>query len=486
MVIIRTNTVSNTGSILANGADAASVTKDGGGGGGAGGTVFITTKVGSLAGLTVSVHGGKGGNAVFAEAHGPGGGGGGGVIVTNAPPNAVTVALGGLDGGLSGRTGSDMSLPFDSEAGTGLTIPLVAGQVPGISSGSECLPQLSIIKTTSTPNINQQTTGTTATYTITVSNAANKTDATNVSISDQLPTGFTYASHSSAVFTGGATQTATVNPTVGSNNPTWGEFRIPGGGQVQITFVVNVANTVAVGTYQNPATASYTDPTGTKSVSYNSASSTGEDVTVSVTSPPKLLLVKRITRINNQDLTDIVDGRSDVPTTATNYVAAPRDTDDNDLKWPTDYLRGLINAGTIKPGDELEYSIYFLSNGQSNVTQFQFCDLVPGNVTFVSTAFNGLTPNDGGLSGADQGIALAVGSTTPTVYLSNVADSDRATFYPANSNTPNLCNSIGSNTNGALVVEITRSPILPMLPFATASGTPPESYGFVRFRGKVK
>ncbi|WP_236142159.1 hypothetical protein [Nostoc sp. CMAA1605] len=95
-----------------------------------------------------------------------------------------------------------------------------------------------------------------------------------------------------------------------------------------------------------------------------------------VSNPPKLLLVKRITRINNQSLTDLVDGRSDVATTDPNYVAVPRDTDDNDSKWLTNYLRGLINAGTVKPGDELEYTIYFLSNGQNNATNVRLCDLV--------------------------------------------------------------------------------------------------------------
>ncbi len=483
IVIIRTNTVSNTGSILANGADAPNVTQDGGGGGGAGGSVLITTKIGSLSGLTVSVTGGKGGNAVFPQAHGPGGGGGGGVIVTNGPPNTVTVAVNGLDGGLSGFTGSDMSLPFDSEAGTGLTIPLVAGKIPGISSGAECLPQLSIVKTTSTPKINQQPTGTTATYTITVSNAVNTINATNVNISDQLPSGFTYASNTAPVLIGGATQTATTVPTVGSNNPSWGQFNIPSGGQVQITFVVNVANTVAIGTYQNPATATYIDPTGTNSVNYDPASSTGEDVTISASLVPKLLLVKRITRINNQNITDIVDGRSDVPVNAANYVPSPRDIDDNDSKWPTNYLRGLINAGTVKPGDVLEYSIYFLSNGQGSANNVKVCDLVPTNVTFLPTAFNGLTPNDGGLPGADQGIAMAIGSTNPTVYFSNVADSDRGRFYVANDlTTPSYC---GTNTNGAVEVQITGTSVLPNLPAATDSGTPVNSYGFVRFRAQV-
>ncbi|MGF1937123.1 MAG: lamin tail domain-containing protein [Nostoc sp. ChiQUE02] len=213
--------------------------------------------------------------------------------------------------------------------------------------------------------------------------------------------------------------------------------------------------------------------------------SVGENNNGAMTANAKLLLIKRITRINNQDLTDIVDGRSDVPSNAANYVPEPYASDDSDDKWPAGYLRGLINAGTVKPGDEVEYTIYFLSKGPSNATNVKFCDLVPSNTTFLATAFNGQTPGDGGLAGADQGIALAVGSNTPTVYLSNIQDaSDRGRFYPANdAATPSQC---GINTNGAVTVDITRSPILPNLPAATGSGTPANSYGFVRFRAKVK
>ncbi|GBE90456.1 lamin tail domain-containing protein [Nostoc cycadae] len=181
---------------------------------------------------------------------------------------------------------------------------------------------------------------------------------------------------------------------------------------------------------------------------------------------PKVLLVKRITRINSDDLNDSVDGAG---------------TDDNDSKWPSGYLRGKINATGVKPGDEVEYTIYFLSNGNSSVTNVKFCDLVPGNTTFIPSAFNGQTPNDG-VSGGNQGIAMAIGSTTPTVYLSNTADSDRGVFYPANDPaTPTYC---GSNSNGAVVVNVTNSS-LTSLPAATGQGTPTNSYGFIRFRVKI-
>ena len=210
-----------------------------------------------------------------------------------------------------------------------------------------------------------------------------------------------------------------------------------------------------------------------------------EDYPVTLGGQPKLILVKRITRINNQDLTNIVDGRSDVSTNAANYVASPNDLDDDSSNsWPSGYLRGLINGGTVKPGDELEYTIYFLSNGQGDLTSVQICDLIPTNTTFLPTAFNGMTPSDGGLPGADQGIALGLGSSTPTAYLTNAQDGDRGQFYTANeSGIPLSC---GSNTNGAVVVSITRSPDLSNLPSENGSRTPANSYGFIRFHAKVK
>jgi len=184
-----------------------------------------------------------------------------------------------------------------------------------------------------------------------------------------------------------------------------------------------------------------------------------------------LLLVKRITSVNGQtkyngqDFTQVV-----------HYGVAPHATDDTNSNWPTGYLKGLITPGTVLPGDELEYTIYFLSSGTDTIDSAKICDLVPVNSTFVTNTYTGQTPNTG-LPGADQGIALAIGSTTPTAYLTNPADSDNGRFYVANdSTTPAYC---GSNTNGA--IEVTIPSILP----ATSPGTPTTSYGFIRFHAKV-
>jgi uncharacterized repeat protein (TIGR01451 family) len=67
--------------------------------------------------------------------------------------------------------------------------------------------------------------------------------------------------------------------------PSWSTFTLPGGGQVSITFTVNVAATVAPGSYQNATNALYLDPgrttaNGTTASRYNYLASNGEDVTI--------------------------------------------------------------------------------------------------------------------------------------------------------------------------------------------------------------
>ena len=222
-------------------------------------------------------------------------------------------------------------------------------------------------------------------------------------------------------------------------------------------------------------TGSFGDTKGLDIWTYIPSSATTTLLNIIPPGTPKLLLVKRITSVNGVPFNQ--------------YVHDPTSTDDNDPNWPnptSTYLRGVINGGFVQPGDDLEYTVYFLSNGTSDVTNVSICDLIPNNTSFIPTAFNGLTPTDGGLPGADQGIALALDSTklptTPTVYLSNVADGDRGQFFPAGTTLPSACS--GSNTNGAVVIYIVKSPST--LPYATAPGTPTNSYGFIRFHAQVK
>ena len=470
LVMLRTNTVSNAGTISANGANARSVTRDGGGGGGAGGSVLVSALSNNLTGLTVNVRGGNGGSAIFNDPHGPGGGGGGGVVVSNPGVTAD------LQGGIAGVTGIDANPNNGAVAGTGLAVPLAVGVVPGASSGAACVPALTVVKTTSTPTTNP---GGTATYTIAVSNGAGLATANNVVINDNsLPTGFTLAAipAPTITLTGGATRPTTSAPTAGTSNLSWGTFSIPGGGSVQIQFTVNVGAGVANGTYNNHASATYNDPAtgGTRTVTY--IDNTGEDVTVGL--PSSLNLVKRITAINGTNINGFV---SDTPTATSN---------DSDARWPslnTQYLRGAINAPSVQPNDVIEYTIYFLSNGGRPARNVQLCDRIPTNTTFQPDTYG---VGNGIVLGWDSTAAILPDPTTSTgpgkVALNNVPDADAGQFLATNvsvTNAPAPCNDGSTNPDGAILVRLGATTDVP---FATGSGTPIDSYGFVRFAVRVR
>lgn len=299
IVMIRTGTVTGSGTIDASGSNAQnsspSCCGDGAGGGGAGGSIILTAvNSAGISGITALARGGKGGNTLLATSpHGPGGGGGGGAVFSSGSFGSTNVS-----GGASGTTSSGSA--YNAQSGSAGTINSIAiNSIPGVSSGAQCVPVLTVTKSTSTPTVTNPLTGTTASYTITVSNAANRVAATEVSISDLLPqpvtNGFTYSSLGTITLGGGTSRTSISNPVSGATNPAWGNFTIPAGGNVAITFIVAIASNVPSATYQNPATATYFDPArtipnGTTSASYNSASSTNEDITV--TSRPNITLTK--------------------------------------------------------------------------------------------------------------------------------------------------------------------------------------------------
>jgi hypothetical protein len=110
------------------------------------------------------------------------------------------------------------------------------------------------------------------------------------------------------------------------------------------------------------------------------------------------------------------------------------------------------------------------------------CDRVPDYLTFLPTAFNNFaTKNTSGLPGSDRGIIWQNNGVTES--LTNARDGDTAEYLsPGVDPTlkyPNIkCD--GSNINGVVVVNLGN------VPNATAPGTPINSYGFIRFRGRVK
>ncbi len=210
----------------------------------------------------------------------------------------------------------------------------------------------------------------------------------------------------------------------------------------------------------------------------------------SIATQPNVILVKRITAVNGSMSHDGLDLQTYDPDTGSPYddnvldpAAIPADTD----KWPvtvnetsSTFLLGARDAGLTEPGDEIEYTIYFLSTGNMDAYDMKLCDKVPDSQTFVPDAFNLETPAPNGGVGVNRGILVDFNGAR--VSHSNDADGDFAQYYPPGSTLPAACNGAVAQTedNGAIVVN------LGDLPMATSAGNPLDSYGFIRFRAKVK
>lgn len=246
-----------------------------------------------------------------------------------------------------------------------------------------------------------------------------------------------------------------------------GIYTIPPGQNItRISFeaVSTAGNNISVGNFVD-------------AISFGDSTSPGADCF-----KPSLLLVKRITAINRGQVNEI---------SFDTFVDDSNTINDNDPNWPDNdnvYLPGVINVANIEPGDEIEYTIYFLANGDIDTRNISICDVVPDDMTFVQNTFD-----------SQVGIGLGLdGTILPAIAnleLSNLIGDDEGNFYSPGSNLPqNLCkktdpndsnsliavNSGSENINGAIIVNIDT------LPVATAPGFPTNSYGFIRFRARVK
>lgn len=403
IVIVRAGRMTGSGTIEADGDpgdkgvyDSA---PDGAGGGGAGGSVLLYARNSSSVTLAVNARGGAGGNTEqdANNEHGPGGGGGGGLIVYNVPSGTVNTQI---IGGVSGRANNGAGITHGAQDGTtGHALTFTTTNDPFANgNGSTCAPQLTVSKITSTAT--RSSSNTTGTYTITITNAANRGTARGVAISDDLPTPFTSAGGAiTPTYSGGATGPASItgsgtDPVVfgTAGGTTTNSFTIPAGGSVALTFNVNL-NIPNDGTYQNPATTSYTDPTsvtgvvspgGTDSLgqsvpgsNYASGSSTAEDIVVS----------------------NAVAGYKS--------VRLSRDGD---------------GSGGVTPGDALIWTVQYRNLSSSAIVNFQITDTLPSNVTISSTGSQTITVSGTvatantaytGLAGANTllatGAALGVG-----------------------------------------------------------------------------
>lgn len=147
------------------------------------------------------------------------------------------------------------------------------------------------------------------------------------------------------------------------------------------------------------------------------------------------------------------------------------------------------NSGSRTAPGTATYTITVSNTGPGGAAGVRVYDTLPAGFTYASGAtatFNGSgSPLQvtGGIPGADRGIVWQYNGNIQS--LTNVGDGDAAQYFPPGvdpkSIYPNV-NCGGANTNGAVVVDLgdlrnaTSPPVL----------TPEDSYGFIRFRGRVK
>jgi uncharacterized repeat protein (TIGR01451 family) len=242
----------------------------------------------------------------------------------------------------AGGSGSFIVRAIPAAAGTYTNSGLIlSSELTPINSNATTtvIGALELSKSTSTANVTNSVTGTTATYTISLRNEF-ATAASGVSVTDTLPAGFSYAgtgaisggacnpafnptAPSRVLGTDGLTYTCVLSHTASASNipitgadwryywvrtggggvawvngssytaqnqPTWGSCTVNASGTLSIPFTVNVAPTVGADTYQNSVAATSANMSV---LPFDELITTAEDVTVII--PGDIKVSKAVT-----------------------------------------------------------------------------------------------------------------------------------------------------------------------------------------------
>jgi uncharacterized repeat protein (TIGR01451 family) len=386
----------------------------------------------------------------------------------------------------SGHSGADLwdrkSIRYTTGANeTSLTLTVrdeqlgSAGDDFGIVAiGAEpCRPNVGIAKSVGTPVAN--TNGSfTVPYTLTVQNyapAETQYNLTQLQVNDDLATTFAGATINSVTEIQSGTLAANTAFNGGSNkNLLQGTDTLAGQQSATITFNVNVTPGTSLGPFNNTASvtgnhaaSAALGPVTDTSVNGTDADTGGNETPVngdrdpsnntsptpvSFTSIPplgsssNLRLLKRITGVT----------RNGAPLNSVSFTGVDADTDANALVQaglrPIG-VRAIPATNSLTSNDEVEYTIYFLSDGGQAANKVNFCDLIPTGTTYI--------PNS---------TVVQVGNTPLT-------SSDR--FLPSLTPLPagNYCLN-QNNANGALLVDLGNVP-----------NTNGNNFGFIRLRVKI-
>jgi uncharacterized repeat protein (TIGR01451 family) len=314
-----------------------------------------------------------------------------------------------------------------------------------------------------TNNLTSVVPGSALTYTITVTNNGPGT-ITSLTMKDTLP-----ADLLDPVF-------STPDGTYNSASGEWANLNLTPGDSISLILDATLTLAPSSATLKNTVVVQppigFTDAVGANNTAID------DDPIATVSSPADVLLIKRITAINgdraknpndNTPLNQFVDD-----------TVSLHKNDDNQPNWPSGYLVGAINAGKVKPGDAIEYSVYFMNAGGRDAQGIRICDRITANQDFQTGAYG---------TGVD--LQLQLGSSAALNLTGAKDGGDRAEFISAGGAVPSNCYLKGANDNGTLVLDVTGNsgtsiPNLTAMPGSSGPGTPNDSYGFFRFITRVK
>ncbi|MGI0486118.1 DUF11 domain-containing protein [Pantanalinema rosaneae CENA516] len=282
---------------------------------------------------------------------------------------------------------------------------------------------LSLRKTVDTPAASL---GQNVTFTVTLANAGPAT-ATGVQVTDRLPTGLTFVS---------------ATPSQGTYDNTtglWDVGSVPANGTATLQITARLDTTAPV---TNTAQVTGADQVDRDSTPGNDDPNEDDQASAAI-GLPNFRIVKRITAVTREGQTQ----------TFSSFVDDPTDTNDNAAGWSQLSPVGLLSVSPAEPlrsGNEVEYTVYFLSDGGKPAIDVNICDPIP-----VLTQLVGGSPRvQLGSSGE-----LVPGGTvfSPLAPL------------PSGNSCPDQ-----NNPNGAVIFDL-----------GTVTNTPTTNVGFVRFRVRI-
>ncbi len=211
--------------------------------------------------------------------------------------------------------------------------------------------------------------------------------------------------------------------------------------------ICSLTNAALTSVNQNNITATATDNNGNTS-----------EFSATPSTRAKLLLAKRII--------SITDGTTGNVISFNNYVA---DAVNSATDWPSisTEVIGAIDGDRAKPGDIIEYAVYYRNAGENRISSAKVCDRLNTNLVY-QTSFDALH--------AGRGIVLKPGSNTAQ-YLTGAAGDDQGELATTQ---PSDCNLAGSSINTAannvVVVQAANS----------STTIPGLSTSYIKFKAKVQ